>query len=64
MQDRAQNGVLRLHRVTVCDPSLTELLAVELDQAGSAASAELASALRDWMARPRPSLTATPVAGD
>ncbi len=48
MQDRAQNGVLRLHRVTVCDPSLTELLAVELDQAESAAAAELANALRDW----------------
>ena len=34
--------------VTVCDPSLTELLAIELDEAGSVAASDLANALRDW----------------
>ncbi len=43
------------------DPAIGRALIEELDQAGSAAASDLASALRDWMTRAP--LTAIPVAG-
>ncbi len=61
----AEALAVALLALTRRDPHLTELLAGELDRAGTTAANDLADTFRHLEStRPKPSLTAIPVAGD